>query len=37
MNINTGYANLPPRKKYKKSIDSRFGIKADKGLKSVKG
>jgi hypothetical protein len=29
-NRNTEYANLPPRKKYKKSVDSRFGIKADR-------
>ena len=29
-NRNIECANLPPRKKYKKSVDSRFGIKADR-------
>ena len=30
INRNTDYSNLPPRKKYKKSADSRVGIKADR-------
>ena len=30
INRNTECASLPPRKKYKKSVDSRFGIKADR-------
>ena len=35
MNRNTNYANLPPRKKFKKSVDSRFGIKADRSRKEL--
>ena len=30
INRNMEYANLPPRKKYKKSVDSRFGSKANR-------
>ena len=30
INRSTDYSNLPPRKKYKKSADSRVGIKADR-------
>lgn len=30
INRNTEFANLPPRKKYKKSVDSRVGSKADR-------
>lgn len=32
----TEYANLPPKKKFKKSIDSRVGIKADRLKKESK-
>ena len=35
MNRNTNYANLPPRKKFKNSVDSRFGIKADRLRKEL--
>ena len=30
INKSTEYSNLPPRKKYKESVDSRVGIKADR-------
>lgn len=35
VNRNTDFSNLPPRKKYKKSSDSRFGLKADRLRKEV--
>ena len=33
---NTDYANLPPRKKLKKSSEKRYGIKADRARKESK-